>query len=137
MSPFFAILHYLGWLRADSLEEIVGLDISYHGGLSVDGGATDNESSHSEDMARYYQRREEQRRSHRNKMRRRILMMDMSLSGHKPRSDDDHLNHLEDPPLSCSGHSQRNVEDHMNHLDDDPPLSASLPAMAVAREHTK
>mmetsp|Transcript_12102 Transcript_12102/g.18453 ORF Transcript_12102/g.18453 Transcript_12102/m.18453 type:complete len:537 (+) Transcript_12102:84-1694(+) len=29
--PFFLLLHYFGWLRADSLEELVGLDISYHG----------------------------------------------------------------------------------------------------------
>ena len=31
MLPFFVILNYLGLLRADSLEEIVGLDVSYHG----------------------------------------------------------------------------------------------------------
>eukprot|EP00559_Dactyliosolen_fragilissimus_P005781 CAMPEP_0184858264 /NCGR_PEP_ID=MMETSP0580-20130426/3395_1 /TAXON_ID=1118495 /ORGANISM="Dactyliosolen fragilissimus" /LENGTH=432 /DNA_ID=CAMNT_0027354339 /DNA_START=407 /DNA_END=1705 /DNA_ORIENTATION=+ len=31
MTPFFLILNYLGWFRADALEEIVGLDISYHG----------------------------------------------------------------------------------------------------------
>eukprot|EP00815_Leptocylindrus_aporus_P000998 CAMPEP_0116063070 /NCGR_PEP_ID=MMETSP0322-20121206/8183_1 /TAXON_ID=163516 /ORGANISM="Leptocylindrus danicus var. apora, Strain B651" /LENGTH=539 /DNA_ID=CAMNT_0003548593 /DNA_START=48 /DNA_END=1667 /DNA_ORIENTATION=+ len=31
MTPFFLILSYVGWLRADPLEEIVGLDISYHG----------------------------------------------------------------------------------------------------------
>jgi Amt family ammonium transporter len=32
MIPFFVWLNYQGWLRADSLEELVGLDISYHGG---------------------------------------------------------------------------------------------------------
>lgn len=32
MYPFFITLNYLGWFRADSLEEVVGLDISYHGG---------------------------------------------------------------------------------------------------------
>lgn len=32
MFPFFLWLNYVGWLRADSLEELVGLDISYHGG---------------------------------------------------------------------------------------------------------
>ena len=32
MLPFFIVLNYLGWFRADALEEIVGLDISYHGG---------------------------------------------------------------------------------------------------------
>jgi len=31
MFPFFIWLNYRGWLRADSLEELVGLDISYHG----------------------------------------------------------------------------------------------------------
>jgi len=31
MGPFFFILNYMGILRADSLDEIVGLDVSYHG----------------------------------------------------------------------------------------------------------
>jgi Amt family ammonium transporter len=31
MFPFFILLNYMGWFRADSLEELVGLDISYHG----------------------------------------------------------------------------------------------------------
>lgn len=31
MFPFFVTLNYMGWFRADSLEEIVGLDVSYHG----------------------------------------------------------------------------------------------------------
>ena len=31
MLPFFVLLNYLGILRADNLEEIVGLDVSYHG----------------------------------------------------------------------------------------------------------
>ena len=34
MFPFFIWLNYRGWLRADSLEELVGLDISYHGGMN-------------------------------------------------------------------------------------------------------
>lgn len=39
MMPFFIWLNYKGWLRADSLEELVGLDISYHGGMDLkDGG---------------------------------------------------------------------------------------------------
>jgi ammonium transporter, Amt family len=33
MFPFFIWLNYKGWFRADSLEELVGLDISYHGKL--------------------------------------------------------------------------------------------------------
>jgi len=31
MMPFFIWLNYKGWFRADSLEELVGLDVSYHG----------------------------------------------------------------------------------------------------------
>lgn len=38
MLPFFVWLNYKGWLRADSLEELVGLDISYHGrAMDADG----------------------------------------------------------------------------------------------------
>ena len=51
-------------------------------------------------------------------------MMDMSLSGHKPRDDDDHLNHLEDPPMSGSGHRPTIVEDNLNYFGDDPPSIA-------------
>ena len=32
MLPFFFWLNYRGWFRSDSYEEIIGLDISYHGG---------------------------------------------------------------------------------------------------------
>jgi len=31
MTPFFLWLNYMGWLRADSLEELIGLDMTYHG----------------------------------------------------------------------------------------------------------
>lgn len=31
MTPFFLLLSYVGYFRSDPLEEIVGLDISYHG----------------------------------------------------------------------------------------------------------
>jgi Amt family ammonium transporter len=32
MLPFFVFLNYMGLFRSDTLEELVGLDISYHGG---------------------------------------------------------------------------------------------------------
>lgn len=64
---------------ADSLEEIVGLDISYHGGIQqVD---TDNESIYPEEERRYFERKEQQRQKQRNKLRRRLLLMDLSISG--------------------------------------------------------
>ncbi|KAL3912372.1 MAG: hypothetical protein SGARI_001193 [Bacillariaceae sp.] len=37
MLPFFIFLNYMGWLRADSLEELVGLDLSYHGSTPATG----------------------------------------------------------------------------------------------------
>lgn len=35
MTPFFLWLNYMGWLRSDSLEELVGLDMSYHSSAMV------------------------------------------------------------------------------------------------------
>jgi Amt family ammonium transporter len=35
MVPFFIWLDWKGWFRSDPLEEIVGLDTSYHGGLAL------------------------------------------------------------------------------------------------------
>ena len=35
MLPFFVWLDWRGWLRSDPLEELVGLDTSYHGGLAL------------------------------------------------------------------------------------------------------
>lgn len=35
MLPFFVWLDWKGWLRSDALEELVGLDTSYHGGLAL------------------------------------------------------------------------------------------------------
>ena len=43
MLPFFCILNYLGWFRADALEEIVGLDVSYHGGSYTSAEAVKDE----------------------------------------------------------------------------------------------
>lgn len=38
MMPFFIWLDWRGWFRSDPLEEIVGLDTSYHGGLILASG---------------------------------------------------------------------------------------------------
>ena len=45
MFPFFCILNYLGWFRADVLNEIAGLDLSYHGAKYADPEAIDNMDS--------------------------------------------------------------------------------------------
>jgi Amt family ammonium transporter len=38
MMPFFVWLDWMGWFRSDPLDEIVGLDTSYHGGLMLNSG---------------------------------------------------------------------------------------------------
>jgi len=43
MFPFFIWLNYKGWFRADSLEELVGLDISYHGSMDFKEGGVKKE----------------------------------------------------------------------------------------------
>ena len=56
MFPFFVWLNYMGWFRADSLEELVGLDISYHGGAIGSG----NDEVKSEYIEAYNRRRGKQ-----------------------------------------------------------------------------
>ena len=36
MLPFFWLLNYMNWLRVDALEEMVGMDLSHHGGKAYD-----------------------------------------------------------------------------------------------------
>lgn len=47
MLPFFLWLNYMGWFRSDSLEELVGLDLSYMGNNANLSAA----SQHSEDFS--------------------------------------------------------------------------------------
>ena len=72
---------------SDPLEEIVGLDVSYHGVYcqsTADGNTTSAESNNDDDEERLFYERKQQleqvRKQQRNKVRRRILMMDLSLS---------------------------------------------------------
>lgn len=110
MLPFFAILHYLGWLRADSLEEMVGLDISYHGGMhQID---PDPDSSHQEEERLYYERRERQRQK-KHTLRRRLLMMDLSMStGLNAVSDFRNSRDLGDTVGGTAGDAEQNVDDN-------------------------
>jgi hypothetical protein len=50
MGPFFICLNYMGWFRADSLEELVGLDFSYHGGQQ---NADENDRPNSKQIKAY------------------------------------------------------------------------------------
>lgn len=55
MFPFFIWLDWRGWFRSDPLEEIVGLDTSYHGGLAL----LSNEEVNPEYISAYKKRKQE------------------------------------------------------------------------------
>lgn len=59
MLPFFVWLDWRGWFRSDPLEEIVGLDTSYHGGLMLGG----EDQINPEYVTAFNKRREENVRS--------------------------------------------------------------------------
>jgi Amt family ammonium transporter len=58
MLPFFVWLDWKGWFRSDPLEEIVGLDTSYHGGLFLNTG---EESVNPEYITQFRKQRNELR----------------------------------------------------------------------------
>lgn len=58
MMPFFIWLDWKGWFRSDPLEEIVGLDTSYHGGLILAGG---DDSVNPEYITQFRKQRSEMR----------------------------------------------------------------------------
>jgi Amt family ammonium transporter len=78
MLPFFIWLDWKGWFRADPLEEIVGLDTSYHGGLALRGGP---DEVNPEYVSAYKKQKEE------NTLRRRSHSRGTAASGTQPESD--------------------------------------------------
>lgn len=66
MMPFFVWLNYKGWFRADSLEELVGLDISYHGSMDFKEGGVKKEyvEAYKRHMGNIRERRGGHRRDH-------------------------------------------------------------------------
>ena len=69
MMPFFVWLDWKGWFRSDPLEEIVGLDTSYHGGLILMGG---DESVNPEYISQF--------KKQRNNLRQRKLNLNIESS---------------------------------------------------------
>ena len=65
MMPFFVWLDWKGWFRSDPLEEIVGLDTSYHGGLLLMSG---DDSVNPEYISQYKKQRCELRQRRGTKM---------------------------------------------------------------------
>lgn len=57
MLPFFIFLNWAGWLRADPLDEIVGLDLSYHEGLALVQEHAASSGVDSDAIAAYTERR--------------------------------------------------------------------------------
>mmetsp|Transcript_3909 Transcript_3909/g.10766 ORF Transcript_3909/g.10766 Transcript_3909/m.10766 type:complete len:631 (-) Transcript_3909:298-2190(-) len=64
MLPFFFALGYLGWFRSDPLEEIVGLDISYHGGSAYHGDTVNAEHLRAFMLRKSRRRSDESDQSH-------------------------------------------------------------------------
>mmetsp|Transcript_28338 Transcript_28338/g.47023 ORF Transcript_28338/g.47023 Transcript_28338/m.47023 type:complete len:538 (-) Transcript_28338:125-1738(-) len=65
MMPFFVWLDWKGWFRSDPLEEIVGLDTSYHGGLILMGG---DESVNPEYISQFKKQRNDMRQRRTSKL---------------------------------------------------------------------
>mmetsp|Transcript_9977 Transcript_9977/g.13173 ORF Transcript_9977/g.13173 Transcript_9977/m.13173 type:complete len:550 (-) Transcript_9977:126-1775(-) len=63
MLPFFVLLDWKGWFRSDPLDEVVGLDTSYHGGLFLWNNNDDDSSVHSEAIETLRKRRADHARS--------------------------------------------------------------------------
>lgn len=62
MLPFFVWLDWKGWFRSDPLEEIVGLDTSYHGGMMLSGGGNiENDAIKPEYISAFRKQRNEYR----------------------------------------------------------------------------
>jgi Ammonium Transporter Family len=79
MLPFFVWLDWRGWFRSDPLEEIVGLDTSYHGGLMLGG----EDQINPEYVTAFNKRREENVRSksHRNPHISRTILTEFDHEG--------------------------------------------------------
>jgi Amt family ammonium transporter len=84
MLPFFIWLDWKGWFRSDPLEEIVGLDTSYHGGLML--GAEDQINP--EYISAFNKRREENVR--RRSLRSSNHIGNTVLEDYEQEDDDDH-----------------------------------------------
>lgn len=105
MAPFFILLNYLGWFRADSLEEVVGLDISYHGGAVYN---SDSEKVRPEYLQAYEKRKRDKK----------------NLSSHSG-AESYHSNswHYEPRTAPVSQESGINVPMHQSITSDHPVLS--------------
>lgn len=76
MFPFFIWLDMKGWFRSDPLDEIVGLDTSYHGGMIL-GKGNDSEGIDPQALSEMMERKQN-KKSNRNTDRSRTLESEQS-----------------------------------------------------------
>jgi len=111
MLPFFVWLDWRGWFRSDPLEEIVGLDTSYHGGLMLGGG---EDQINPENVSAFNKRREE------NVRRRSMTNPNISNTVLEEFDHDDHYddgNHYENSK-DFSHSYDAEIQHHNGHSDD-------------------
>jgi ammonia channel protein AmtB len=84
MLPFFVWLDTKGWFRSDPLDEIIGLDTSYHGGCVL---GTNTEKIGPEHIAAMQRRREEKRAN--NSRHRSVSLEDIEEEGESGPLDHD------------------------------------------------
>jgi Amt family ammonium transporter len=107
MFPFFLWLDHRGWFRADALDEIVGLDLSYHG-RNIE--LQDMEGPNRAAIVAYKQRKEERRQS-------RLRGKDLAhLESGATAADSDHtaVKDLEDVDASNAHNEDGTTDDTMN-----------------------
>jgi len=96
MLPFFIWLDWKGWFRSDPLEEIVGLDTSYHGGLALLAGT--GEGVNPEYISAYKKKKSEE-----NDLRRRNRGLTDTVSGgtgSAREAEDDYDDSVQDEPIT-------------------------------------
>jgi len=118
MLPFYIWLDWMGWFRSDPLEEIVGLDTSYHGGLVLGG----EDKIGPEHISAFTKRREERRRHSGRNVRNtsvdefdaekvsnvhRPLQLIHDVTGHRDFSSTGSFENKEQPDDEVSPHNVR------------------------------
>jgi Amt family ammonium transporter len=91
MLPFFIWLDWKGWFRADPLEEIVGLDTSYHGGLAL--LAANGDDDVNPEYVTAYKKKKQAETTLRRRSQSRPGVLTESTRGDSPEDDEDHPEH--------------------------------------------
>ncbi len=89
MLPFFFALNYLGWFRSDPLEEIIGLDVSYHGAEAL--RSADDDDQYRE----FLERKALKKRKKVNSAKSAII-----IGGRVYKQDNNDLESMDDVPIS-------------------------------------